>query len=181
MVSGWAMQPLVDYSYNYNWPTAWQLPNILYWNQKKLCYKKELKVVQFVFFVSLTKQLSPLKGHCHEKSIQFISQGTMHNVHDCPKVINFTRYNTKCCGEHVIHRGIFVYSTLYTVQYLVLLYISYYISEIWISFRTVYLYHLLVKSVAAVKMKKPAIMLEPRTTSTQIYFQGDLSPNMYLL
>ena len=75
VVSGWAMQPLVDYSYNYNWPTAWQLPNILYWNQKKLCYKKELKVVQFVFFVSLTKQLSPLKGHCHEKSIQFISQG----------------------------------------------------------------------------------------------------------
>ena len=61
----------------------------------------------------------------------------MHNVHDCPKVINFTRYNTKCCGEHEILRGIFVYSTLYTVQYLVLLYISYYISEIWISFRTV--------------------------------------------
>jgi hypothetical protein len=37
-----------------------------------------------------------------------------------------------------------------------------------------------VKSVAAVKMKKPAMMLEPSTTSTQMYFHGDLSPKMYL-
>ena len=110
------MQLLVDYTVVMIiiGPLATTEPNIctVLEPEKILCYKKELKVVQFVFFVSLTKQLSPLKGHCHEKSIQFISQGTMHNVHDCPKVINFTRYNTKCCGENEILRGIFVYSAV---------------------------------------------------------------------
>ena len=52
-------------------------------------------------------------------------------LYTVPKEIDFPRYSTKCSGENEILRGIFRVAPRF-------LYISCYISEIWITFCTVY-------------------------------------------